>query len=122
MPEAISIWYRTGDLVRLSDNRIIFEGRVDKDFINVGGNRVSLKKIEQITESHQSIVWAKAKAFPSKLMGSLVVIDAVIGNDADSNLVENELNRLYLKELAEFEIPSKIEFLGSVPMNGNLKK
>ncbi len=115
-------WYRTGDLAKLSENRIVIEGRIDKDFVNVGGNRVSLKKIEQITEGHDSIVWAKARPSPSKLMGNLIVVEAVIRAQTDSNLVEEELNRLYLRELAEFEIPSKIEFFKSVPMNRNLKK
>ncbi len=120
--EETKTWYHTGDLARIVNGRIVIEGRLDTDFVNVGGNRVSLRKIEGITESHPSIVWAKAKATPSKFMGNLVVVETVINDHRDAIVIEEELNSIYLSELNEYEIPTRIEFIGSAPVNRNLKK
>lgn len=116
-----STWVSTGDLAFVREGRLIISGRKNKDFINVGGNRVSLKKIEQQISSLEEIRWVRAYAVPSSFMGCLVGIEIVCAGGYTTTSVEAELDKLFLNNLSDFETPRKVTFLESIPLSESLK-
>jgi hypothetical protein len=55
-------------------------------------------------------------------MGNMIEVSVVLAPGSDPVAVESELNAIYSGELSDFETPSAITFLTTVPINDSLKK
>jgi len=115
-------WVETGDHAVCENERIYILGRLSQDFINVGGNRVSLKKVEEIILQIPEIQWAKAYGVKSRLMGNVVGVNLVIKDISLKEQIETVVNSHCLKYLSDFENPCKIIITDDLQIDRNLKK
>ncbi len=52
---------------------------------------------------------------PDKLRGEKIVVYAVLQKDASEHAAKKELNNIYKKYLAKYEIPREIRFIDEMP-------
>jgi acyl-CoA synthetase (AMP-forming)/AMP-acid ligase II len=86
----------TGDYWELKEGRYYFIGRKE-EIVNVGGEKFSLQSVEEAAYQIMGIKQVRARAVPSPLLGSLIVLDYV--GHADSNEILAKL-RATLPRLA----------------------
>lgn len=115
-------WFETGDYAVCKNERIHVLGRISLDFINVGGNRVSLKKIEEAILQIPEIQWVSAYGVNSRLMGNVVGIKVAIRDMSSTEQIEQIINSHCLRYLSDFEIPCEILITDDFQIKGNLKK
>lgn len=104
--------YRTGDRVRrLSDGRLEFLGRVDRQ-VKLGGHRLELGEIESVLRGHPAVQQAAVILHEDgngrRLVGYLV-------GDQDAEVAE--LRRHLLRSLPEVMAPSTLVWLDELPLN-----
>jgi acyl-coenzyme A synthetase/AMP-(fatty) acid ligase len=115
-------WVETGDYAVCENDRIYILGRISQDFINVGGNRVSLKKVEEVILQIPEILLVKAYGVNSKLMGNVVGVSVTIKDISLKEKIEKIVNSHCLENLSDFEIPCEIIFSDDFQINKNLKR
>ncbi|MBH45159.1 MAG: acyl-CoA synthetase [Flavobacteriaceae bacterium] len=118
-------WYCTGDRVSLRNCRVIIDGRDALDLINIGGNKASAKKIQDVIASHKSVAWCRVTAKKAPFVGQIVSADLVLNSGVEEKIVCNfeKIITEYCKdnELVEWMIPRLWKFLEQVPIDNNLK-
>jgi acyl-CoA synthetase (AMP-forming)/AMP-acid ligase II len=115
-------WVETGDYAVCENERIYILGRISQDFINVGGNRVSLKKVEEVILQIPEIQWVKAYGINSRLMGNVVGVNVAIKDISLKEQIEMIINSHCLEFLTDFEIPCEIFISEDIQINKSLKK
>lgn len=103
----------TGDLAkRDSDGYIYIVGR-KKEIIKVGGNRVSVKEVEDCLLAHDKVLEATVIGVPDPLLGEAVKAIVVLRPNLTADTKEF---MLYCKQrLADFKVPRIISFVDSLP-------
>jgi acyl-coenzyme A synthetase/AMP-(fatty) acid ligase len=74
--ELIVAGVRTGDIWERRDDRYVFVGR-RQELINVGGLTVSPAEVEKIALQVEGVIWARAFAVPSPIVGEVVGLEYV---------------------------------------------
>lgn len=115
-------WYKTGDCAVINGDRLMILGRQEQDFINVGGNRVGLKRIEEVILKVPGILWARAYGVKSRLMGDVVGVEVMVESEANKADIEFDLNCKCLEILTDYEIPCEVVFVESIQLKGSHKK
>ncbi len=114
-------WLYTGDMGYLDeDNFLYFEGRRD-DIINVSGEKVSPREIEEVVKEIGVIKEAVAVGIPDKLLGQVIKLFVVIKNSKiDNNLIIKKCR----EKLENYKIPRQIEVVKEIPKteNGKIKR
>jgi acyl-CoA synthetase (AMP-forming)/AMP-acid ligase II len=114
-------WIDTGDLVEVVGERVLFKGRAGRQLINVGGQKAYPADVESVLLAHPDVRWCQVEARRAPLVGSLVTAKVVAvtgGQDAD---LERRLTAHCQARLPEYAVPRIYEFLGEIPVAGNLK-
>lgn len=110
----------TLDRVQMSDDRVLFLGRVTGT-INVGGNKVHPEKVEQVLLQCADISQARVYAKKNAIMGALVVADIMIVDTAIEQDVKQYALKLCRNKLQRFEIPTKISIVKTIPHDSSGK-
>jgi acyl-CoA synthetase (AMP-forming)/AMP-acid ligase II/acyl carrier protein len=106
-------WLRTGDQGYLDQHGYLFiSGRL-KEIVNRGGEKISLREIDEALLEHPQITQAAAFALPHLSLGEQIAA-AVIASDK-SQVTESSLREYLSSRLAEFKIPSRIWFVDQLP-------
>ena len=110
-------YYRTGDLVRLDPSgNFVVEGRLH-DVVNCGGEKVSVREVEELLSGHPAVGQCAAVAMPHDLLGEAVCVYIVPSGPEDVNL---RMVREFLHSLgvARFKLPARLEMVSELPTTG----
>ncbi len=103
----------TGDLgYKDAEGYIFIVGR-QKEIIKSGGNRVSVKEVEECLLSHEKVFEACVFGVPDPLLGE--AIKAVVVLKLDASLELRDLQLHCRKSLADYKVPKFIEFVNALP-------
>jgi crotonobetaine/carnitine-CoA ligase len=106
-------WFHTGDLVRRdTDGFFTFVAR-RKEVLRRRGENVAAAEIEGVLLAHPSVKEAAAIGVPSELGEDEIV--AFVALEPDSSVAAEALLAFVRERLADFKVPSRIEFRDSLP-------
>jgi acyl-coenzyme A synthetase/AMP-(fatty) acid ligase len=112
-------WLYTGDLLRKDkDGYFYFVGRRD-DVIDVGGERVYPKEVEDILLRHANIRDVCVVPAPHPVKGKAPV--AFVAERAPGETSEQELQTFFLSQGSAFAHPRRVIFLEKLPLNSTGK-
>ncbi len=109
-------YYLTGDSARKDEDGYFWViGRID-DVIKVSGYRLGTAEIESALVSHPAVAEAAAIGMPDELRGNVIWVYCILrtGHEATDRLVD-ELKEHVRHETGPIAVPSKIEFVDSLP-------
>jgi amino acid adenylation domain-containing protein len=111
--------YKTGDYARwLPDGNIEFLGRIDNQ-VKIRGFRIEMEEIETALSEFEGIVEAVVK--PVKLDGNDVRLVAFLDAPSEVSINFDEVNKLLLKKLPPYMLPSAYKIVHGFPMTINGK-
>jgi acetyl-CoA synthetase len=109
-------WYLAGDSARKDEDGYIWViGRID-DVIKVSGYRLGTAEIESGLVSHPAVAEAAVIGVPDEVRGSVIYAYCILRQGFEgSEQLENELKDHIRKVVGPIAVPSKIEFVASLP-------
>lgn len=108
-------YLRTGDIGYADEKGVIhFRSRLKRMIISNGYN-IYPANIEDVTLKCGKVTACAAVGREDKLRGEKVVVFVVPVKDASERAIRKELNVIYRKHLAKYEIPREIRFLPELP-------
>jgi acetyl-CoA synthetase len=109
-------WYLTGDSARRDkDGYIWIIGRID-DVIKVSGYRLGTAEVESGLVSHPAVAESAAIGLPDDLKGNTIHAYCILRQGFEpSAKLEEELKQHVRQEVGPIAVPSKIEFVRSLP-------
>ena len=118
----INDWYCTEDVVEIiNDNPLQFKiiGRESEE-IKIGGNRVNLTEVENILNSHPSIIACKVYPKKNSLTGYILCADIVTKNKIN----ENEIIEFLSDKLQTYKIPRIFKYVEKIELTrtGKIKR
>jgi long-chain acyl-CoA synthetase len=113
-------WLYTGDLMRRDgDGYYYFVGRVD-DMINVAGENVYPKEVEDVLLRHPDLVDACVVPAPHATKG-WVPVAYVVARDPATPPAEDAVKKFFLERGAPYAHPRRVTFLDRLPLGGTGK-
>jgi acyl-coenzyme A synthetase/AMP-(fatty) acid ligase len=104
---------RTGDIGYFDEENYLFlKGRLD-DVINVGGEKVAPGEIESVVKQMSGVEDVAAFGIYHEIFGQVVKLNIVKSKDA--KLDKTKILSHCIKNLEKFKIPTKIDFVESIP-------
>ena len=106
-------WYRTGDAGVLDDDGYLtLTGRI-KELINRGGEKISPTEIDHVLLEHPAVAEAATFGVPDSKYGEEVQAAVVLKGSADAE----DLRAFCREHLADFEVPTVIRIVSTLPKN-----
>ncbi len=106
-------WFRTGDQGYLdAGGYLTLTGRL-KEIINRGGEKISLREIDEALLEHPAVSQAVAFAIPDARLGEDVGVAVVLEANADA--APSDLRDFLSKRLADFKVPRRIVVVAEIP-------
>lgn len=107
-------WLRTGDLGTMRDGRLRVTGRL-KDIVNRGGEKFSVREIEEAVATHPSVRAAAVVGVPGGRLGERVGVAVVSDRD---DLTLEEIGQAVLdRGLARQKQPELMVVVDTIPTN-----
>lgn len=103
-------WFTTGDLGELDEEGYLFIRGRNKDIINVAGMKFFPQEVEQILDSHPSVMESSTYAHAHELFGEIPYANVVLKPGLPPP-TEAELKEYCGRHLAAFKVPEKILFV-----------
>ena len=100
----------SGDMVEQRGDRLYFVGRRG-GIINVGGLKVHPEEIEAVINRHAAVRMSLVKSRRSPIMGSIVIAEVVLVDDAAPDVVRAELMAACRDHLPVHKRPATIRFV-----------
>ena len=117
-PDAFAgTWFRTGDLATVDGRGYLTITDRAKDMILVGSENVYCVEVERALHDHPSVTHAAVYGLPDGALGERVKAVVV----ADGAVAADDLRRHCATLLADFKVPSRVEFLDALPLTGSGK-
>ena len=105
-------WLQTGDIGYFEDGYLFLKGRND-DMINVGGEKIMPYEIEEVVKQIPGVDDVAAFGIEHEIFGQVVKLNVVKSKDSD--LDKSKILTHCMKNLEKFKVPSKIDFVESIP-------
>ena len=106
-------WLQTGDIGYFDEEGYLFlKGRND-DIINVGGEKITPYEIEEVVKQIPGVEDVVAFGIEHEIFGQVVKLNVVKSKNSD--LDKSKILTHCMKNLEKFKIPSKIDFVESLP-------
>ncbi|SFI82895.1 class I adenylate-forming enzyme family protein [Planctomicrobium piriforme] len=112
-------WFRTGDIVRMDADGYVFLVDRAKDMINVGGEKVYPRDVEEVIFRHPAVADAVVVAAPDPVLGE--VPRAVVALKPGAELAAEALIAFLRPVMATFKLPRTVEFVEAVPRSASGK-
>jgi long-chain acyl-CoA synthetase len=106
-------WLHTGDIARQDEEGYFYVVDRKKDLILVGGFNVYPREVEEAIFENEKVREVVVVGVPDKRLGEIVKAYVVLQPDAE--VTESELRRFAAERVAEYKVPSRIEFRESLP-------
>jgi long-chain acyl-CoA synthetase len=106
-------WFKTGDIVRIDENGYVHIVDRLKDMINVAGEKVYPRDVEELLHRHPAVADAVIVGIPDAERGE--VVKAVIVLKTGCRLSCEEVVEYLRPSLASFKLPRAVEFVESIP-------
>ncbi len=108
------LWYKTKDILRLdADGWYYFLDR-SADMIKHKGYRVAASEVERVLQEHPAVIAACVVGVPDKSVGERIKAFVVLKQDV-RGVTSYDLIRFCKGKVAEYKIPSYIEFRDMLP-------
>lgn len=108
-----NLWFHTGDLAsRDADGYIFFAGR-NKDVIRRRGENISAFEVEEVIDTHPSVLEAAAFGVPSELTEEEVMVALVLRPGASIDLLE--FVGFCARNMAQYMVPRFVEIVDALP-------
>jgi long-chain acyl-CoA synthetase len=112
-------WFRTGDLAMIdADGYVTIVDRV-KDMINVGGEKVYPRDVEEVLHRHPAVADAVVVGIPDPDLGE--VVKTLVALNPGQTLSAEEVVAYLRPHLARFKLPRVVEFVDVVPRSASGK-
>ncbi len=108
-------WLHTGDMGYYDDEGYFFMVDRKKEMVNVGGEKVFPREVEEIMYTHPAIAEAALIPQPDARLGEIPV--AVVALKPGASLTEGELVEFLSDRLARFKVPRRVVILEGLPRN-----
>ena len=106
-------WLKTGDLGYFDNYGYLYIlGRTD-DIINIGGEKVMPEEIETIVKKINGVEDVAAFGIDNDIFGQVIKLHVV--KTSNSNLDKSQILNYCIKHLEKYKIPTKIDFVSSIP-------
>ena len=112
-------WFRTGDIVRIDGDGYVFIVDRAKDMINVGGEKVYPRDVEEVLHRHPAVADAVVVGVPDPDRGETV--KAFIALKPGHSWTAEEVIAYLKPVLATFKVPRLVEFVDAVPRSASGK-
>ena len=106
-------WFHTGDLAYQDKDGYFFVVGRAKELIIKGGMNIAPKQIDEVMESHSSVLEAAAVGVPDKYVGEDIIAFAVLRSGMAGD--EKELLTFCENRLGHFKTPTRILFVKDLP-------
>lgn len=113
---------RTGDLATVDGDGYIYLVAREKEFLKVGGERISPKEIEEVLVALPDVVDCSVVGIADEQLGEAVKAMLVLKDQPGQQLTEADIRTYCHKRLARNKIPKVIQFVTEIPMNATGKK
>jgi acyl-CoA synthetase (AMP-forming)/AMP-acid ligase II len=107
----------TGDRVEIVGDRVLINGRLGADEINVGGVKVSASAVRDVLQAHPAVHWARVRGRRAPIVGQVVAAEVV----TDGTVDEQELRAWAGVRLGESAVPRSVRMLDEIPIKETLK-
>ena len=109
-------WLYTGDIGTLVEDGYLFLVDRKKELINVGGEKVFPREVDEVLHAHPAVREAAAVGVPDSFRGEAV--KAFVALKPGASLGAEELLAHCRASLAKYKVPTQIEFVGALPRTG----
>lgn len=106
-------WFKTGDIVKIDDDGYVFIVDRVKDMINVGGEKVYPRDVEEVLHRHPAVADAVVVGIPDPNLSE--VVKAYVALKPDHSWTPEGVVDYLRPELASFKLPRCVEFVAEVP-------
>jgi long-chain acyl-CoA synthetase len=106
-------WFKTGDVVKIDEEGYVFIVDRVKDMINVGGEKVYPRDVEEVLHRHPAVADAVVIGIPDPNLGE--VVKAYIALKPDHAWTPEGVVDYLMPELASYKLPRSVEFVEEVP-------
>jgi long-chain acyl-CoA synthetase len=108
-------WLHSGDMGYRDDEGYFFMVDRKKEMVNVGGEKVFPREVEEIMYTHPAVAEAALLPQPHEKLGEIPV--AVVALKPGASLSEEELVEYLSGQLARFKVPRKVIIVDGLPRN-----
>ncbi len=108
-------WLHTGDSALLDEDGFLFFVDRNKQMIRRGGLNISSAEVEGVLLEHPGVVEVAVVPLPNPVLGSDVRGVVV---PADPPPTPEELIAFCAERLADYKVPTRIDFIDALPRNG----
>lgn len=108
-------WLHSGDMGYYDDQVYFFMVDRKKEMVNVGGEKVFPREVEEIMYTHPAVAEAALLPQPHERLGEVPV--AVVALKPGASLRGEELMEYLSERLAKFKVPRKVIIIDSLPRN-----
>ncbi len=112
-------WLWTGDLARRDEDGFFFLVGRAKEILKISGHRVSPLEIEVVVAEHPAVAEVAVVGAPDDVQGEVAVAFVVLR--AGSTVNEPDVRRFCRERLPASKVPSRVEFVESIPRNASGK-
>ena len=112
----------TGDMATTDGDGYIFITSRKKDFIKVGGKRISPKEIEEVILLLPEVVDVTVEGVSDELLGEAMKASIVLTDDKKDVFTVKDIQTHCQQHLPSFKIPTHIVFESSLKVNAAGKK
>ena len=108
-------YLRTGDIGYVDKHGVVyFKARLKRMIISNGYN-IYPGNIEDATMKSNNVDTCACIGAPDRLRGEIVKVFIVLKPEAKEHSTRKELNKIYKKYLAKYEIPRELNFIDALP-------
>lgn len=112
----------TGDLATIDEEGFIFISSRKKDFIKVGGKRISPKEIEEVILLMPEIVDCTVVGVNDDLLGEAMKAIVILADDKRNDVTVKDIMMHCQRNLPLYKVPTHIEFENALKVNATGKK
>ncbi|HZW85190.1 MAG TPA: AMP-binding protein, partial [Nitrososphaerales archaeon] len=108
-------WLLTGDIARMDEDGYLYIVDRKKDMINVGGQNVYPREVEEVLFEHPLVKEAAVIGIPDPYMGETVKAFVVLKDPSTSATAQEAITAFCRDRLAKYKVPWKYEFVNDLP-------
>ncbi|HEY8497521.1 MAG TPA: AMP-binding protein [Limnochordales bacterium] len=112
-------WFKTGDLVRMDEDGYVYIVDRVKDMINVAGEKVYPREVEEVLHAHPDVADAAVVGIPHPDKGE--VPKAFVVRKPGAGVSADDLIAYCRERLARYKVPAEVEFVEEIPRSASGK-